>query len=307
MSVGRSFGGCGRRRTARLPTACLLVAIFGCLNSNRFAFVGQSVARQSPRRELRTVVYGDNLFDRFARVAKANVNKVLQNWEDPEKVLDQAVDEMQEDLIRVRQSYAEVLATQRRLSKQKEEADNVANEWYRRAELAVEKGDDALAKEALTRRQSAVSKASDLESQIQAMTANTETLFDSVKSLEEKITKAKDEKEQLIARARTAKTTAQVNEMLSDVTSTSGAGAFDRMKEKVEMLETKAEVSQGLLPEAMSAGGLEDRFKQLESGSAVDDELAKLKGSKALPAGGKSALDDELEAMRKKLKEGSSS
>lgn len=252
-------------------------------------------------------MYSDNLFDRFVRVAKSNVNKVIQGMEDPEKVLDQAVEEMQSDLIRVRQSYAEVLATQRRLQTQKEQQDEIAAEWYRRAELAVEKGDDSLAKEALSRRQAAVQKGSDLEQQLGTMSGSVDKLFDSVKALEEKISQAKDEKEQLIARARTAKTTAQVNEMLSDVGSSSGAGAFDRMKEKVESLETRAEVSAGLLPDAAREGSLEDRFKQLESGNAVDDELAMLKGKKALPPSGGSsggdALDKELEAMRKKLKD----
>merc|ERR1719411_249439 len=192
---------------------------------------------------------------------------------------------------------------------QKEQNDKVAAEWYRRAELAVSKGDDALAKEALTRRQTAVSKSSDLEAQISGMTANVDRLFDSVKALEEKITSAKEEKEALIARARTAQTTAKVNEMLSDVGQSSGAGAFDRMKEKVESLETRAEVSQGMLPDAGGPGSLEDRFKQLESGNAVDDELAALKGKKALPAGApagapaKSSLDAELEAMRAKMKQ----
>ncbi|CAE7434420.1 NXN [Symbiodinium sp. CCMP2456] len=227
--------------------------------------------------------------------------EVLQGLEDPEKVLDQALDEMQGDLIKVRQSYAEVLATQRRLQTQKEQADKMAEDWYKRAEMAVEKGDDELAKEALTRRQTSVTKANDLGAQIDAMTGNVEKLFESVKALEAKITQAKEEKEQLIARARTAKTTAQVNEMLSDVTSVGSTGAFDRMKEKVEMLETRAEVSQGLLPEAQASGSLEDRFKQLEAGSAVDDELAKMKGKKALTEN--SAIDDELAAMRKKLQD----
>lgn len=253
---------------------------------------------------------GEGLFDRFVRVTKANVNKVLQGMEDPEKVLDQAVDDMQQDLIKVRQAYAEVLATQRRQQTQLEQTNQVAEEWYRRASLAVEKGDDELAKEALTRRQSAADKAATLTSQIEALTGNVDQLLDSVKQLEEKIMKAKEEKEQLIARARTAKTTAKVNEMLSDVSSTGSAGAFDRMKEKVEQLETRAEVSQGMLPEATQKGGLEDRFKQLESGDKVDDELAKLKGLKSLPAGGAAsgggggdALDKELEAMRAKLKD----
>lgn len=300
----------GRRSRACLPGVAVLGTVcVACLHAAS-AFVGQPPL---PRATPPTVRFaGDNLFERFARVAKANVNKVIQNWEDPEKVLDQALDEMQGDLIKVRQSYAEVLATQRRLGTQKEQADKMAEDWYKRAEMAVEKGDDELAKEALTRRQNAVSKATGLKDQIDAMTGNVDKLFDSVKALEEKIQQAKEEKEQLIARARTAKTTSQVNEMLSDVTSTGASGAFDRMKEKVEMLETRAEVSQGMLPEATSPGSLEDRFKQLEAGSAVDDELAKLKGKQAFigessttasSGSGGSAIDDELAKMRKKLKE----
>lgn len=250
-----------------------------------------------------------NLFDRFVRVAQANVNNVLQGMEDPEKVLDQAVNEMQQDLIKVRQSYAEVLATQRRMMAQKEQEQGIADQWYKRAELAVERGDDELAKEALTRRQAAVTRVKDFEAQGDAMSGNVDNLFDSVKALETKIQQAKDEKEQLIARARTAKTTSQVNEMLSDVGSSSGAGAFDRMKEKVESLEARAEVSQGMLPASSAPGSVEDRFKALEAGNVVDDELAAMKGKKALPSGGAAAggsadpLDAELEAMRKKLKE----
>merc|ERR1712013_292492 len=148
---------------------------------------------------------------------------------------------------------------------------------------------------ALTRRQTSVEKADGLQQQIDGMGGNVDKLLDSVKMLEEKIQQAKDEKEQLIARARTAKTTSQVNEMLSDVGTSSAANAFDRMKEKVETLETRAEVSQGMLPASETPGSLEDRFKQLESGNKVDDELAKLKGANALPA--KSDLDKELEAM----------
>lgn len=85
-----------------------------------------------------------NLFDRFSRVAKANLNNVLQRWEDPEKVLSQAVEDMQKDLVKIRQSYAEVMATQKRMQRQKEQAEGLASEWYRRAQLALEKGDEEL-------------------------------------------------------------------------------------------------------------------------------------------------------------------
>lgn len=252
----------------------------------------------------RVTVYSENMFDRFFRVVKSNANGMLNSMEDPEKVLDQAVDEMQGDLIKVRQSYAEVLATQRRMQTQKAEQDRLSAEWYKRAELAVEKGDDNLAKEALSRRQASVDKGKDLANSVAMMSGNVEKLFDSVKSLEEKIVQCKDEKELLIARSRTAKTTSQINEMLSDVGTGSASNAFDRMKEKVEQLETRAEVSTGLLGKGGPQGrSLEEQFKALESGNAVDDELARMKGSKALPSGGASALDKELEEMRKKMRE----
>ena len=80
------------------------------------------------------------LLDRFFQVVKSNVNSVIQSLEDPEKILDQVVEEMQNDLIKVRQSYAEVSATHKRMERQKEQADNLALDWYRKAQLAVSKG-----------------------------------------------------------------------------------------------------------------------------------------------------------------------
>lgn len=134
----------------------------------------------------------------------------------------------------------------------------------------------------MVRRQTALDKATEIKNGLETVEANVQKLFESVKALEEKIIMARDEKEQLIARARTAQTTNKVNEMLSYGSATGSTGAFDRMKEKVEALETRAEVSQGLLP-AGQKSGLEERFKALESRGAVDEELARLKGARSLP------------------------
>jgi len=68
-----------------------------------------------------------NMFDRFIRVVSSNVNKVIKDLEDPEKVLDQAVNDMQSDLIKIRQSYAEISATQKRMQSQKQNADSLVN------------------------------------------------------------------------------------------------------------------------------------------------------------------------------------
>lgn len=243
-----------------------------------------------------------NLFDRFQRVAKANINNVLKNLEDPEKIMNQAVEDMQADLVKVRQSYAEVTATQRRLLKQKEAADELASDWYSRAQLALEKGNDALAKEALTRRQQQVDASNDLQSQIDAQANSIDQLYNGMQTLESKIMEAKAKKDQLIARTRTAESTQKVNDMLSGVTGTTSMDAFSRMEDKVEALEASAEVSADMGNMLPGGSDIEKEFKMLEAGNAVDDELKKMKGllSGSSDGGSKSkGIDDELEKMKK--------
>jgi len=247
-----------------------------------------------------------NLFDRFSRVAKSNLNNIVKNLEDPEKILNQALEDMQSDLVKVRQSYAEVTATQRRLLKQQDQANAIASDWYERAQLALQKGNDELAREALSRRQQQLDAASELQSQIDVQNVSIDKLFEGMQALESKIMESKAKKEQMIARARTAETTQKVNDMLSGVTGTTSMDAFNRMEDKVEALEAAAEVSTEMgslggnaLPGSSSAD-LEKQFKQLEAGSAVDDELKKMKGM----LGGstdkkKDDLDDELAKLKK--------
>jgi phage shock protein A len=215
-----------------------------------------------------------NLFDRFARVAKSNLNTILQSLEDPEKIMNQALEDMQVrlcvrlclcifklsedrciakkassllfdmyctcmvtkiiflfvsnsnfrlalpycilqgDLVKIRQSYAEITATQRRLMKQKEQADALAADWYKRAQLALEKGNDALAKEALMRRQTAVEEAANLQQQMDLQASSIDKLYEGMQMLEKKILESKSKKEQMVARARTAQSTQKVNDML---------------------------------------------------------------------------------------------
>ena len=218
-----------------------------------------------------------NLFDRFSRVAKANLNNVLQKWEDPEKVLTQAVEDLQKDLVKIRQSYAEVMATQKRMARQKEQAENLASEWYRRAQLALEKGDEELAREALGRKQQQDDQIATLSDQIRIQDDALARLYESMQTLENKISEAKSTKDTFIARARTAKTATKVNDMLSSVTGSTSMDAFERMKEKVEMLETQAEVSGELTAGKASSVSSEQKFLLMESNSKVDDELDRMK------------------------------
>lgn len=187
-------------------------------------------------------------------------------------------------MVKVRQSYAEVTATQRRLLKQKEQADAVAEDWYKRAQLALQKGAEDLAKEALTRRQVQLDESISLQNQINAQSDAIDKLYEGMQALEKQILEAKAKKDQFVARARTAQSTQQVNDMLSGLTGTTSMDAFKRMEEKVEALEASAEVSAEMgslggkaLP-GSSGSSVEAQFRALEASSTVDSELDKLKG-----------------------------
>jgi len=233
-----------------------------------------------------------SLFDRFFRVARGNANKLLQQFEDPEKVMIQALDDMQNDLVRVRQTYAEVTATQRRMANSKRLLDSQAEDWYNRAQLALKRSNEGLAREALARREALLNQATGIQNQIDAQANNIDTLYEGMLALEKKITDSKGKKNQMIARARTAKSTQKINDMMSGVTGTTSMDALNRMEEKVLAMEAAAEVSSemakttmnGMLLSSSSSSkneptSLEAQFRMLEASDSVDKELEKLKAN----------------------------
>jgi len=283
------------------------------------AFVGRQVAVGGPTgagaggAASSETALSMNLFDRFSRVAKSNLNNVLKTLEDPEKIMTQAVEDMQKDLVKIRQSYAEVTATQRRLLKQKEQSDALAEDWYNRAQLALKAGNEELAREALSRRQQQVDASEATKEQIDSQAESIDKLYEGMQMLEGKILEAKGKKEQLAARARTAKSTQQVNDMLGGLTGGTSMDAFERMEEKVSALEAAAEVSAEMsankaLP-GSSESDIEKQFKMLEAGTSVDDELAKMKGllqgssdadsSSSSSSSSSSKVDDDLEQLKR--------
>jgi phage shock protein A len=193
----------------------------------------------------------------------------------------------------VRQAYAEAIAGQRRLQRQKDQADAVASDWYNKAQLALRRGNEGLAREALARRQLELDKAGTLQRQMDTQGGAIDKLYTAMNALDVKIREAASKQQQLVARARTAKSTAQVNDMLSGLTGKTSMDAFVRMEQKVEALEAAAEVSaeMSLLPGSIgSKDSLDMEFRLLEQSSKVDEELEKLKGNlnetKMLRAGG---------------------
>lgn len=180
------------------------------------------------------------------------------------------------DLVKIRQAYAEAAATQRRYQRQKEQAESEGDAWYARANLALRRGNEVLAREALSRRQAFVDKARGLEDALNTQSVASDKLYEAMTALESKMKEAVNKKQQLIARAKTAKSMQQVNDMLSGLgTGKNSMSAFVRMEEKVEALEAAAEVSadMALIPN----NSMESEFRLLESSSEVENELRKMK------------------------------
>ncbi|MBD1938256.1 PspA/IM30 family protein [Microcoleus sp. FACHB-68] len=212
------------------------------------------------------------LFDRVMRVIRANINSLVGSAEDPEKILEQTVIDMQEDLIQLRQAVAQAIATQKRTERQCSQAQSTADEWYRRAQLALQKGDENLAREALMRRKTYHETAQAMKAQIEQQSGVVNQLKQNMRSLESKIAEAKTKKDLYIARARSAKASEKLNEMMGQFNTGSAMSAFERMEEKVMQLEARSEAIAHL-----GHDDLENKFAALEGGGGVDAELAAMK------------------------------
>lgn len=245
------------------------------------------------------------LLDRFGRVIRANLNSLVNQAEDPEKILEQTVQEMQEDLIQLRQAVAQAIATQKRTERQCSQAHTNAEEWYRRAQLALQKGDEVLAREALSRRKALQDMAEALQAQMDQQSSVVGKLKENMRTLEGKLTEARTKKDMYIARARSAKASQRLNEMLGNVGTRDSMAAFERMEQKVLQMEAQADA----VAELSAGSDIEKQFKALESGNSVDSELATLKAKLAstdpiasLPAEQRQETEAEIDADLEKLR-----
>lgn len=196
--------------------------------------------------------------------------------------MNQALIDMQNDLVKVRQSYAEITSSQRRLANERDEAEAEADRWYKRAQLAMKTGNDGLAKEALIRKQQQMEVVNKIQLQIDGQAVAADKLYDGLRALEAKIMEAKQRKAEFVARAKAAESTQKVNDMLSGVTGNTSMDAFKRMEEKVEALEAAAEASAEMAGLALpgsssSTSEIENEFLLLEGNAAVEEEFTRMK------------------------------
>ncbi|MGV0104794.1 PspA/IM30 family protein [Nostoc sp. DSM 114167] len=253
------------------------------------------------------------LFDRIKRVVSSNLNDLVNKAEDPEKMLEQAILEMQEDLVQLRQGVAQAIAAQKRSEKQYNDAQNEINKWQRNAQLALQKGDENLARQALERKKTYTDSSTSLKASLDTQSTQVDTLKRNLIQLESKISEAKTKKEMLKARITTAKAQEQLEGMVRGMNTSSAMSAFERMEEKVLMQEARAQAGQEL-----AGADLESQFARLEGSSDVDDELAALKAQMLPPAAPQNqaqlppqqqttapksneVVDAELDSLRKQL------
>ena len=225
------------------------------------------------------------IFSRLKTLIASNVNALIGKAEKPEKMLNQLIIEMNEQLIESKKAVAMAIADEKKLEREKDNQFTQAKEWERKAMLAVTSGRDDLAREALLRKQEYDNAAAEYQKQWEAQKKSVDSLKESLRELQNKIEEAQRKKNLLIARAKRAEAQQKIQDTISSVSGNRSAfDAFDRMAAKVDDMEAMADASKEL-QELSDDTNLEKKFKALEkSDSSADIMLLELKEKmKALP------------------------
>ncbi len=226
------------------------------------------------------------IFQRLGTLIKSNINDLISKAEDPEKMLSQVLVDMKNQLVEAKKQVAVAIGDEKRLKKQWDEQVAQAKEWERKAMMAVQAGDDGLAKEALGRQKEHEELQTQFEQQWHLQKEAVDKLKDQLRNLNNKIEEAKRKKNILVARAKRAEAQRTIQQTMAGLSDTSAFDTFDRMAERVDQLEAEAEANTELAGE-MTGDTLSHKFKQLETGGGSQDlARAELKAKMGLPAAG---------------------
>ena len=203
------------------------------------------------------------IFDRLTSLIRSNINDLISSAENPEKMLNQIIIDMRGQLAKAKQQVATAIADEKRLRDQADAEMKQAEEWEKRAMLAVQEGRDDLAKQALVRQSEHSEHAQQLETTWDAHRQETERLKNSLRDLNDKIEEAKRKKNLLLARQRRAQAQKRIAETMSSLSDKSAFEAFARMEEKIEQSERQIKASTEI-DEEFSGDRLAKDFKRLE-------------------------------------------
>ena len=238
------------------------------------------------------------IFQKLSTLFKSNMNDLIAKAENPEKMLNQIILDMRDQLAKAKRDVAGAIADERKLGAQLDAEVKQSQAWQERARLAVDKGRDDMAMQALSRQQEHAQRAAALEQTWRAQKEETEKLKASLRTLNDKIEEAKRKRNLLIAKQKRAQAQKRIHATMSGLSDQSAFEAFNRMAAKIEEEERRT-VAQVEVNEALSGDSLEDEFARLESGregSGLDDRLLALKAEMGLLPGGGAETPRQLTA-----------
>ena len=212
------------------------------------------------------------LLERVATLVRANLNDLIDKAEEPEKMIKQVILDMQNQLLQVKTQVAIAIADQHLLEKkQRENADKIG-EWMRKAELAVDKKEDDLARASLLRVESYRELSENFAEQVTDQKAQVENLKTALRQLEQKLAEAEAKADVLIAQQRRARAVTKASDARMASGDGSKAAAFDRIKRKVAYSEAVSQAKSEI-----AADNIEDRLRTLEKQDRIEQLLAELK------------------------------
>ncbi|MDK2936621.1 MAG: phage shock protein [Eubacteriaceae bacterium] len=214
------------------------------------------------------------IFERLGDLLKANINDMLDKAEDPEKMVKQIIIDMEAQVNSATQALGAAMGSEKQALKQLENAKASSQDWNNKAKLALQSGNEELAKKALAQKASVDSNIATFQASYDSMSMQTAQLKDQVSQLKSKLEEARMKQNMLIARSKMADAQKGVSQSLSSTSSTSAFSKLDKMEEKVNAKEAEAQAFSDMAGENSS---LDNEFDALEKNAAVDDELAKLK------------------------------
>jgi phage shock protein A len=215
------------------------------------------------------------LLERVSTLIRANINDLVDKAEDPEKMIKQVILDMQNQLMQVKTQVAISIADQHVLEKKHQEAAENERQWMRRAELALDKKDDALARAALERSMSYKNMAESFRQQVEDQKAQVENLKTALLKLQQKLAEAQSKSDLLIAQHRRSRTMRNASTASSTINTDSNSAAFDRMKSKVHRTEATAQATAELLNDDVG-----EKFAAMEKQEEIDRLLADLKAKR---------------------------
>lgn len=211
------------------------------------------------------------IFSRFTDIVNSNINSILDKAEDPEKMVRLIIQEMEDTLVEVRSTSAKSIAARKEISAQISRVDAQVDDWQSKAELAISKDRDDLARAALLEKQKAEDKSTVMNQELETVQQQISKLQDEVTQLQEKLADAKSRQKSIILRQKTASSRLDVKRQLDNSKVDNAMERFERYEQKIGDIESQADAYD------LGKKTLVDEFAELEKDDNIDSELAALK------------------------------